>query len=108
VPETFWDNFQNKHTKAHRLLKDLGLKHEVSDEEIIQFAKQIESETKGNTLLDVLKERSKLFRHKSLFWKHYPEKGYTFIIEVRSHLKRAMDVSNKPYISQCRGNPGVH
>ncbi|XDV31222.1 hypothetical protein PO909_033963, partial [Leuciscus waleckii] len=29
------------------LYKGLGLKHEVSDEEIIQFAKQIESETKG-------------------------------------------------------------
>ncbi|XDV31212.1 hypothetical protein PO909_033954, partial [Leuciscus waleckii] len=27
--------------------RDLGLKHEVSDEEIIQFAKQIESETRG-------------------------------------------------------------
>ncbi|XDV31219.1 hypothetical protein PO909_033960 [Leuciscus waleckii] len=60
VPEKFWDNFQGKQTKAHRLLKDLGLKHEVSDEEIIQFAKQIESETRGSTPLDVLKKRSEL------------------------------------------------
>ncbi|XP_067299191.1 sacsin-like [Pseudorasbora parva] len=64
VPEMFWDNFQRlprwKHTEAHRLLKDLGLKHEVSDEEIVQFAKQIESETRGNTPLDVLKKRSNL------------------------------------------------
>ncbi|CAM4607993.1 unnamed protein product [Leuciscus chuanchicus] len=60
VPEKFWENFQGKQTKAHRLLKGLGLKHEVSDEEIIQFAKQIESETRGSTPLDVLKKRSKL------------------------------------------------
>ncbi|CAM4608009.1 unnamed protein product [Leuciscus chuanchicus] len=73
VPETFWElfrdecaeskvwnNFHGKQTKAHRLLKDLGLKHEVSDEEIIQFAKQIESETRDNGPLDVLKERSNL------------------------------------------------
>ncbi|XP_056124418.1 sacsin-like [Rhinichthys klamathensis goyatoka] len=60
VPKTFWDNFQGKQTKVYRLLKDLGLKHEVSDEEIIQFAKRIESETRGNTPLYVLKERSNL------------------------------------------------
>ncbi|XP_067299180.1 sacsin-like [Pseudorasbora parva] len=61
VPDKFWENFQcGKRTEAHCLLKDLGLKHEVSDEEIIQFAKQIESETRGNAPLDVLKKRSKL------------------------------------------------
>ncbi|XP_077096259.1 sacsin-like isoform X1 [Siphateles boraxobius] len=60
VPEKFWDNFQGKLTEAHCLLKGLGLKHEVSDEEIIQFAKQIESETRGNSPLDGLKERSNL------------------------------------------------
>uniref|UniRef100_A0A9J7XD11 HEPN domain-containing protein n=1 Tax=Cyprinus carpio carpio TaxID=630221 RepID=A0A9J7XD11_CYPCA len=60
VPETFWEIFQDKHTKAYLLLKDLGLKHEVSDEEIIQFAKQIESDTTGNIPLDVLKKRSQL------------------------------------------------
>ncbi|KAF4109302.1 hypothetical protein G5714_010375 [Onychostoma macrolepis] len=60
VPETFWYNFQDKDIEAHCLLKDLGLKHEVSDEEIIQFAKQIESEARGNTPLDVLKKRSQL------------------------------------------------
>ncbi|XP_056124422.1 sacsin-like isoform X2 [Rhinichthys klamathensis goyatoka] len=80
VPETFWDifrdecteaifrdNVQVKPTEAHCLLKDLGLKHEVSDEEIVQFAKQIESETRGNTPLDVLKKRSKLLFKTVLF-----------------------------------------
>ncbi|XP_048048678.1 sacsin-like [Megalobrama amblycephala] len=60
VPETFWEIFKDKCTEALCLLKDLGLKHKVSNEEIIQFAKQIESETRGNTPLDVLKERSNL------------------------------------------------
>ncbi|KAK9969886.1 hypothetical protein ABG768_028027 [Culter alburnus] len=60
VPETFWEIFRDKRSKVNWLLKDLGLKHEVSDEEIIQFAKQIESETRGSTPLDVLKERSNL------------------------------------------------
>ncbi|XP_016118483.1 sacsin-like, partial [Sinocyclocheilus grahami] len=60
VPEMFWKIFQDKRTEALHLLKDLGLKHEVSDEEIIQFAKQIESETRGNISLGVLKKRSQL------------------------------------------------
>ncbi|XP_073701121.1 sacsin [Garra rufa] len=60
VPKTFWENFKGKRSEVHSLLKDLGLKHEVTDEEIIQFAKQIESETRGNTPLDILKKRSQL------------------------------------------------
>ncbi|KAL1268265.1 hypothetical protein QQF64_033628, partial [Cirrhinus molitorella] len=60
VPKIFWENFKGKHSEAHRLLQDLGLKHDVSDEEIIQFANQIESETRGNTSLGVLKKRSQL------------------------------------------------
>ncbi|XP_073701122.1 LOW QUALITY PROTEIN: sacsin-like [Garra rufa] len=60
VPETFWEIFRDKPTEAYLLLKVLGLKHKVSDEEIILFAKQIESETRGNTPLDVLKKRSEL------------------------------------------------
>nr|XP_682866.7 sacsin [Danio rerio] len=60
VPNTFWYNFQGKQTEARFLLKALGLKHEVSDDEIIQFAKQVECEARGNTPQDVLRERSKL------------------------------------------------
>ncbi|KAL1268263.1 hypothetical protein QQF64_033626 [Cirrhinus molitorella] len=60
VPKTFWEIFRDKRTEANLLLKALGLKHEVSDEEIIHFAKQIESETKGDTPVNILKERSEL------------------------------------------------
>ncbi|XP_051998790.1 sacsin-like [Xyrauchen texanus] len=60
VPEQFWNIFKGKRSEALCLLKTLGLKHEVSDEEIIQFAFQIESETKGTTPLEVLQKRSKM------------------------------------------------
>ncbi|KAA0716166.1 Sacsin DnaJ -like protein subfamily C member 29 [Triplophysa tibetana] len=60
VPKKFWNLFKEKHYEAKHLLKALGMKHEVSDKEIITFAKQIESDTKGNTALDVLKKRSEL------------------------------------------------
>ncbi|XP_051565732.1 sacsin [Myxocyprinus asiaticus] len=60
VQEQFWDIFKDKRSEALCFLKTIGLKHEVSDEEIIEFAYQIESETRGTTSLDVLKKRSKL------------------------------------------------
>ncbi|XP_073710989.1 sacsin-like [Misgurnus anguillicaudatus] len=60
VPKKFWDVFKDKLCKARFLLMKLGLKHQVSDDEIIQFAKQIESDIKGNTPLNVLQERSTL------------------------------------------------
>ncbi|XP_037395205.1 sacsin [Pygocentrus nattereri] len=58
VPEAFWKKIQNASDGAKSLLKDLGLKHEVSEEEIIGFAHQIESDSRGKTDLDVLKHRS--------------------------------------------------
>ncbi|XP_026063151.1 sacsin-like [Carassius auratus] len=66
LPETFWDNFKKENDKARSLLKKLGLKHEVSNDEIIQFAEQIESETKDITPLNVLKEKSETLFKKIL------------------------------------------
>ncbi|KAL7882239.1 hypothetical protein AOLI_G00090880 [Acnodon oligacanthus] len=58
VPMEFWKLFQSASAGAKSLLKDLGLKHEVSEEEIIEFAHRIESDSRGKTDLDVLKNRS--------------------------------------------------
>ncbi|XP_036432885.1 sacsin isoform X2 [Colossoma macropomum] len=58
VPKAFWKLFQSTSDGAKSLLKELGLKHKVSEEEIIEFAHQIESDSRGNTDLDVLKQRS--------------------------------------------------
>ncbi|KAI4899615.1 hypothetical protein NFI96_003403, partial [Prochilodus magdalenae] len=58
VPKAFWKLFQAESTDAKSLLKELGLKHKVSEEEIIVFAHQIESDARGNTDLKILKHRS--------------------------------------------------
>ncbi|KAI4888511.1 hypothetical protein NFI96_016782, partial [Prochilodus magdalenae] len=58
VPKAFWELFQTRSAGAKSLLKELGLKHTVSAEEIIAFAHQIESDARGNTDLKILKHRS--------------------------------------------------
>ncbi|XP_049341092.1 sacsin-like, partial [Astyanax mexicanus] len=57
VPQAFWKQFQTSHG-IKSFLKELGLKHEIQEKEIIDFAFQIESEARGNTNLDVLKNKS--------------------------------------------------
>ncbi|XP_026768484.3 sacsin-like [Pangasianodon hypophthalmus] len=57
VPKTFLEQFQNT-KQAKALLHDLGLKHKVSEEEVMKFAHQIESDARGNIELQVLKHRS--------------------------------------------------
>ncbi|XP_066542092.1 sacsin [Hoplias malabaricus] len=57
VPEAFWKQFPEGDA-AKRFLKTLGLKHKISEQEIIEFALQIESEARGNTDLDALKHKS--------------------------------------------------
>lgn len=65
VPKAFWQLFQNS-TRAKFLLKGLGLKHEVSEDEVITFAHQIESDAGGDTELKVLKDRSLTLLRKAL------------------------------------------
>ncbi|XP_035460824.2 sacsin isoform X1 [Scophthalmus maximus] len=61
VPVTFWTEcgYENQ-IKANQLLRELGMKHVVSKDEIIAFAYQLESEAKGNSPLQELKEKSLL------------------------------------------------
>ncbi|XP_070770641.1 sacsin [Enoplosus armatus] len=62
VPERFWTELSegNPHTsmRSKELLRELGMKHVVSKDEIIHFAHQIESEAKGNYPLDEVKQKS--------------------------------------------------
>ncbi|KAM4608841.1 LOW QUALITY PROTEIN: sacsin-like [Polymixia lowei] len=66
VPQRFWDELcdgEDMKTRGKELLKAFGMKHEVSKEEIIDFAHQIEKESKGNIGLKELKQKSsKLLR----------------------------------------------
>ncbi|XP_061082376.1 sacsin-like [Conger conger] len=60
VPEEFWKIIGCEQTifRTVELLKELGLKHVVSDDEMIEFAHKIESDTKGNMSLERLKQKS--------------------------------------------------
>ncbi|MBN3295177.1 SACS protein, partial [Amia calva] len=58
IPATFWNLIGYKPHKVKRLLKDLGLKHTVSEEELLHFAHQIENEVKGNVCLGQLQLKS--------------------------------------------------
>ncbi|XP_062406293.1 sacsin-like [Sardina pilchardus] len=63
VPPGFWKLFDQDSRQVRELLKELGMKHTVSDLEIIGFAKQIESEVHGKTSVHKLRKMSKaLFR----------------------------------------------
>ncbi|XP_064809741.1 sacsin-like [Oncorhynchus masou masou] len=60
VPESFWNEFHNRvntifKSQARKLLKELGMKCTVSDEEMIEFAHQIELDAKGTASLKGLK-----------------------------------------------------
>ncbi|XP_063069594.1 sacsin [Engraulis encrasicolus] len=60
VPCKFLKLFDNGTGQGsfRQLLNDLGLKHNVSDVEIIEFAKQIQLDAKGKTCLERLKKQS--------------------------------------------------
>ncbi|KAI5106775.1 sacsin [Silurus meridionalis] len=66
VPETFWKLFKCS-TSAKSLLKSFGVKHEVSEEEVIEFAHQIESDARGHIELQVLAKKSVTLLKTALF-----------------------------------------
>ncbi|KAF7709114.1 sacsin-like [Silurus meridionalis] len=66
VPKTFWKLFEYS-TRAKSLLKSLGLKHEVSEKEVIEFAHQIESDARGHIELQVLAKKSVTLLKTALF-----------------------------------------
>ncbi|XP_041939470.1 sacsin-like [Alosa sapidissima] len=66
VPPTFWEAFDHEEGSVRRLLKELGMKHIVSDVEIIRFANMIESEARGRTSIDELKKKSSALFIKAL------------------------------------------
>ncbi|XP_070831492.1 sacsin isoform X1 [Chaetodon trifascialis] len=69
VPKRFWTelcegNLQTETAKM--LLKELGMKHVVSQDDIIKFAYQVESEAKTNSQLEELKLKSSLLFREAL------------------------------------------
>ncbi|KAI3355763.1 hypothetical protein L3Q82_004335 [Scortum barcoo] len=70
VPKTFWTELCDGNAVTiggpRQLLKDLGMKHEVSKDDIINFANQLESEARGNSQLEELKQKSSLLLREAL------------------------------------------
>lgn len=70
VPDSFWTKTceGNEHRQAQltTLLKELGMKHVVSEDDLVNFAKQLESEIKGNCHLEDLKRKSTLLLEETL------------------------------------------
>ncbi|XP_042350211.1 sacsin isoform X2 [Plectropomus leopardus] len=70
VPEKFWTELCEGHLQAtiqpEKLLRELGMKHVVSEDDIINFAYQLESEAKGNSPLKELKQKSSLLLEAAL------------------------------------------
>ncbi|XP_034741418.1 sacsin [Etheostoma cragini] len=65
VPKRFWTelckgNQETERSKEEKLLRELGMKHVVSTDDIINFAQQLELEAKGNSQLGELKLKSSL------------------------------------------------
>uniref|UniRef100_A0AAZ1Y352 HEPN domain-containing protein n=1 Tax=Oreochromis aureus TaxID=47969 RepID=A0AAZ1Y352_OREAU len=70
VPEIFWtelcegDDYTTE--KAKQLVREFGMKHVVSNDEIIHFAYQLESEAKGKGRIEDLKLKSSLLFSEAL------------------------------------------
>ncbi|XP_035995653.1 sacsin [Fundulus heteroclitus] len=67
VPNKFWTYFSGEDEyqteKLRQLVRDLGMKHKVTNDDIISFAYQLESEAKETRNIKKLKQNSKfLFR----------------------------------------------
>ncbi|KAK2906175.1 hypothetical protein Q8A73_010118 [Channa argus] len=64
VPKEFWNEFRDINlfirNPVRELLKELGMNHVVSADDIIKFAHQIESDAKTNCQLEILKQKSTL------------------------------------------------
>lgn len=64
IPERFWAELCGENLevrkKAKELLRELGMQHVVSSDDITRFAHQVESEANGDSKLETLKQKSSL------------------------------------------------
>ncbi|XP_068184908.1 sacsin [Antennarius striatus] len=70
IPGRFWTmmcegNLQTR-ISIEQLLRELGMKHVVSEDDVINFAYQLESEAKENSQIDELKLKSSLILEEAL------------------------------------------
>lgn len=64
IPKRVWAELCGEHLEATKnaqeLLRELGMRHVVSSDDITQFAHQLESEVNGDSKLETLKRKSSL------------------------------------------------
>ncbi|XP_061579672.1 sacsin-like [Cololabis saira] len=91
VPQKVWtdlcDGDEKKTPQARQLIRELGMKHEVSNDEVINFAFQLETEAKGNSNLKELKEKSKLLFRVALNKVNYDEDGGEKLLKTIADIK---------------------
>uniref|UniRef100_A0A3P8T7B4 HEPN domain-containing protein n=1 Tax=Amphiprion percula TaxID=161767 RepID=A0A3P8T7B4_AMPPE len=70
IPERFWTELSGEvqylMKPAKDLVRELGMRHVVSEDDIINFAHQLESEAKGNSRLEDLRRKSSLILREAL------------------------------------------
>ncbi|XP_019945613.2 sacsin [Paralichthys olivaceus] len=91
VPKRFWAEFDEGNPKEMRetkeLLRELGMKHIVSNDDIINFAYQLESEAKENSQLQELKEKSALLFRTALTKVSQDKKNEERLLESIANIK---------------------
>ncbi|XP_063069583.1 sacsin-like isoform X1 [Engraulis encrasicolus] len=74
VPSAFWELFKRE-KQTRQLLKDLGLKHAVSEADIIEFANMIQSDAKKKVNLKELQRKSSALFKEALSFNHKHKKS---------------------------------
>nr|XP_013763752.1 PREDICTED: sacsin-like [Pundamilia nyererei] len=103
VPERFWtelcDGDDYTTEKAKKLVRKLGMKHVVSNDEIINFAYQLESEAKGKGRIEDLKRKSSLLFRKALKKACDPKDNNERLLESIADIKFIFPVNIRKELS---------
>lgn len=91
VPQRFWselcDGNPGTTDRFKNLVQELGMKHIVSNDDIINFAHQLESDTKGNCQLEGLKKKSTLLFREALNKASNDDKNKTNLLQSIADIK---------------------
>ena len=91
VPKRFWIELCGETLQTtdqpKRLLQELGMKHVVSKDDLIDFAHQLESEARGNCQYEVLREKSSLIFRTALNIANNPDNKEETLLESIADIK---------------------
>ncbi|XP_034059870.1 sacsin isoform X2 [Gymnodraco acuticeps] len=111
VPERFWTDLCEGlflPDRPKKLLRDLGMKHVVSKDDILNFAHQLESEAKGNGDLKDLEPKSSLIfeaalniqikdkHEKEMFLEEMADIKFIFPVKIKEELQNY----HQPFVAE--------